>query len=114
VGVQEVRWDKGDTIIAGDYNIFYGKRNQNHQLETGFFVHHKIVSAIKIREFFSDRMYIVLRGCWCNFVVWNVHAPSEEKTDDSEDRCYEELKQVFKHFLSTILLGDSNAKVEER
>ena len=25
VGVQEFRWDKGGTVIAGDYNFFYGK-----------------------------------------------------------------------------------------
>jgi len=28
VGVQEVRWDKGDTISAGDCNIFYGKETE--------------------------------------------------------------------------------------
>jgi len=27
VGVQEVRWDKGGTVRAGDYNFFYGKGN---------------------------------------------------------------------------------------
>jgi exonuclease III len=27
VCVQEVRWDKGGTIRAGDYNFFYGKGN---------------------------------------------------------------------------------------
>ena len=47
VGVQEVRWHKGGTERAGDYNFFYGKGNENHQLGTGFFVHHRIVSAIK-------------------------------------------------------------------
>ena len=31
VGVQEVRWDKGGTVRAGDYNFFYGKRNENAQ-----------------------------------------------------------------------------------
>jgi hypothetical protein len=25
VGVQEVRWDKGGTVRAGDYNFFYRK-----------------------------------------------------------------------------------------
>jgi len=27
VGVQEVRWDKGGTVRAGDYDFFYGKGN---------------------------------------------------------------------------------------
>ena len=36
VGVQEVRWDKGGMIGAGDYNFYYGKGNKNHQLGTDF------------------------------------------------------------------------------
>jgi len=53
--------------------------------EQDFFVHHRIVSAFKSVEFFSDCMsYIVLRGRWCNIIVLNVHAPSEEKSDDSK------------------------------
>jgi hypothetical protein len=43
-----------------------------------------------------------------------VLAPSEEKSDDSEDRICKELKQVFVHFPKyhiKILLGDFNAKL---
>ena len=30
VGVQEVKWDNGGTVRAGDYNFFYAKGNENH------------------------------------------------------------------------------------
>ena len=35
VCVQEVRWDKGGTVRAEDYNFFHGKGIQNHQLGSG-------------------------------------------------------------------------------
>jgi hypothetical protein len=47
VGVQEVRWDTGGTVSAEDYNFFYERGNENHQLGTAYFVHHRIVSAVK-------------------------------------------------------------------
>ena len=63
---------------------------------TEVFVHHRIVSAVKRVDFVRVRMpYTVLRGCWRNIIVLNVHAPSEEKSDDSKDSFYEELGQVF-------------------
>jgi hypothetical protein len=54
--VQEVRWDKGGMVGAGDLNFSYGQENQIHQLGIGFFVHHRIVSTVKRVEFVSDRM----------------------------------------------------------
>ena len=35
VGVQEITWDKEGTVRAGDYNFFYEKGNENHQLGIG-------------------------------------------------------------------------------
>jgi exonuclease III len=57
----------------------------------------------------------VLRGRWRNIIVVNVHAPSEEKSDESRDSFYEELEQMFHHlpkYHMKMLLGDFNANVE--
>jgi hypothetical protein len=39
--------------------------------------------------------YIILRDCWFHIIVLNVHAPTEDKTDDAKDSFYEELKRIF-------------------
>jgi hypothetical protein len=55
------------------------------------------VSAVKRVEFVSDRMsYMILRGRWCNIIVLNVHAPTEDKIDNIKYRFYKE--QVFDKF----------------
>ena len=67
--IKKVSWDKGGTGRVGDFNFFYGKGNENHHLETGFFVHQRKASSVKRVEFVSDRMsYIVLRGGWSNIM----------------------------------------------
>ncbi|PNF34140.1 hypothetical protein B7P43_G01150 [Cryptotermes secundus] len=94
-GVQEVRWDGGGTDPPGEYTFFYGQRNENDELGTGYFVHKRIVSAVKRVEFVSDRIsYIILKGRWCDSIVMNVHAPTEDKIDDIKERFYEELESI--------------------
>jgi hypothetical protein len=36
MGVQEVRWERGGNESAGEYALFYGKLNENHELGTSF------------------------------------------------------------------------------
>jgi hypothetical protein len=46
VGVQEVRLDERVIELADDYTFFYGNRNADHHLGTGFFIHKRIISAV--------------------------------------------------------------------
>jgi hypothetical protein len=59
VGMQEVTWEGGATEPAGEYTFFYGKENENHELSTGFFVHKRIISAVKRAESISNRMLYI-------------------------------------------------------
>ena len=54
------------------------------------------------------------KGSWCDIIVVNVHAPSEEKDDDIKYRFYEEIELLSDQlpvYHMTILLSDFNAKV---
>ena len=56
-----------------------------------FIVQRRMVSAVKRAKFVSSRLsYIVMRGSWCNTIILNVRAPSEEKSDDSKESFCEE------------------------
>jgi hypothetical protein len=80
-----------EQVRERNYIFFYGKENENHQFRTRFVVHHRRVSAVKRVEFVSNRVsYIVLRGRWCNIIVLNVHVPSGEKSNDSNNSFYKE------------------------
>jgi hypothetical protein len=59
-------------------------------------------------------LYIILRGCWCDIIILNIHAPTEDKSSDTEDIFYKELEHVFSQFPKyhmKMLFGDFSAKV---
>jgi hypothetical protein len=91
----------------------YGKGSENNELGTGFFVHKTIILAVERVEFINDRMsYVIWRDCWFHIIVLNVHVPTEDKIDDVNDSCYDELECIFNKFPKyhkKILLGDYNA-----
>jgi hypothetical protein len=86
VGVWEVRWEGSSTEPAGEYTLFYGKGNKNHGLGTGFSVHKRITLAVMGVEFRSDRMlYLILRGRCLHIIITNVHATTEDKSNNVKD-----------------------------
>jgi hypothetical protein len=102
-----------------------GNGNENHELGTVFllllllllllFVHKRTNPAVKRIESVSDWMsHTILGGRWCDIIVLNVHASTEDKTDDMKDSFYEEVESVFDKFpkyRTKILLGDFNDKI---
>ena len=102
-------------LSRGFFFFFMGREYKIVSWEQDFFFTPQKIISSKERNV-SDRMsYIVLRDHWCNAVVLNVHAPSEEKSDDSKDSFNEILEQVFDDFPKyLILLGDFNVNWGER
>jgi hypothetical protein len=84
VGVA-VRWEKASSKLAGNYTFFYGNWNDDDEIWAGLFVHKGIISAAKRPGSVRDRtVYIILRRCWCDINVLNVHAQAQDKTEELE------------------------------
>jgi hypothetical protein len=58
-----------------------------------------IISEVKRGEFVSDRMScIILKGHPYHIIVRNVHAPTDDKTNDVKESFYKKLEHVFDKF----------------
>jgi hypothetical protein len=59
------------------------------------FICQGIIAAVKRVKFVKERiLYIILRG----HIILNVHATTEDKSDDSKCSFYKELECVFNQF----------------
>jgi hypothetical protein len=55
-----------------------------------------ILTGKWVDEFISNRMlYLKLRGCWCDIIVLQVCAPTEDKSGDTKDSFNDEIEHGF-------------------
>ncbi|XP_003248303.1 craniofacial development protein 2-like [Acyrthosiphon pisum] len=112
--LQEIRWTNTGTININETTIFYGGCTEQRQLGTGFAVHKDLVPVVKEFKDINSRMSVLtIEAQWFISFV-NVHAPTEDKSQDEKEAFYEQLESALNLIPSNriqIVLGDLNAKV---
>jgi hypothetical protein len=80
-------------------NIHFSRERRKRIMNcVQFFVHKRIIEAIKLVECVSDRtLCIILGGHWLYIIVLNIHAPTGDNID-VKDGFYNGLKYVFSKF----------------
>jgi len=113
--LQEIRWTNTGTININEITIFYGGCTEQRQLGTGFAVHKDLVPAVKEFKDINPRMSVLtIEAQWFDISFVNVHAPTEDKSQDEKETFYEQLESALNLIPSNriqIVLGDLNAKV---
>jgi hypothetical protein len=111
MGIHELNGTHG-TELAGEPTFLYEKGNENLELGTIYFVHNRIRSAVRRTEHVSDRiLHIILTDHWCDIIVLNVYASTEDKIDDMKDSFYARYATNYMKTITKNLFGDFNAKV---
>lgn len=113
--LQEIRWTNTGTININETTIFYGGCTEQRQLGTGFAVHKDLVPAVKEFKDINPRMSVLtIEAQWFDISFVNVHAPTEDKSQDEKEAFYEQLESALNLIPSNriqIVLGDLNTKV---
>lgn len=115
VALQEIRWSDEGTIDINDTTILYGKCNERRQFRVGFAVHKSLVHTVKEFKVMNSRIAIlIVRAKFFDIVFINVHAPTEEKSQEEKEDFYTEIEDILSRINNSkirINLGDMNTKI---
>jgi len=113
--LQEIRWINTGTININETTIFYGSCTDQRQLGTGFAVYKDLAPVVKESKDINPRISLLtIEAQWFEISFVNVHAPTEDKSQDEKETSYEQLESKLSSITRNriqIVLGDLNAKV---
>ena len=112
-----MRWPGNGVIHRSKYAIFYsGNETGKHKLETGY-VARRVMDNVTDFKPYNERVcrpMLRVRTKFYNTTILSVHAPTEDKPEETKEIFYNSLENIFdsipKHDMK-IVLGDFNAKV---
>jgi len=116
IALQEIRWKGQGQIKKNAYSLFYsGSEQTTGHFGTGFMVKKEIEKNIVSFTPINEKICTIrLKGKFNNITVINVHAPTEEKTEEEKDKFYDYFQRTFervpKHDV-VLILGDLNAEI---
>lgn len=114
LAVQETK-QKGVSIRNMENIVFFNSGGENRLFGTGFILTKEMGNKVVDFKAISDRMcWIRLRGKYRKISILNVHAPTEEKSEDVKEIFFDKIQKNFDSFPRydfKLIVGDFNAKV---
>jgi len=115
VALQEIRWKEAGSIDMGNMTILFGGCDERGQYGVGFAVRKNIVPTIKDFRIINPKLALLkIETKWFDIVFINVHAPTEDKSQQEKEDFYTEIEQLLEGISNSkikIVLGDMNAKI---
>lgn len=112
--VQETKRTANDVTEVDNY-VFFNSGGENRYLGTGFLISERIRPTVIKFEAVSERLcFLRLKAKHRKLSLINVHAPTEEKSEEEKEEFYELLENIYQRLPESdmkIILGDMNAKV---
>ncbi|XP_055375918.1 craniofacial development protein 2-like [Condylostylus longicornis] len=113
--IQEMRWTGNGILKKRECDIYYSYDERKHELGTGFVLMNRARHLVIDFKEENPRMCCLrLKGKFFNTSIINVHAQTEDKSDEEKEEFYEELEKIYDNCPKNdikIIIGDCNAKI---
>ena len=92
-----MRWKNFDeTTTDGRHKVFFGGKEDKHELGVGFLVHKDIVNTVMGCRPVSSRLITIrLRELPFNITIVPVYAPTTDRDDNEIEELYDQLHSVI-------------------